>query len=67
MSTATPDVCNTLRSPAAVPPPPQIANAAYIAPISPLPLPTNMRQHSTPQGRQFKPMDIPRNQDLVQL
>jgi hypothetical protein len=42
-------------------------NAAYIAPISPRPLPTNMRQHSTPQGRQFEPMDVTRNQDLVEL
>jgi hypothetical protein len=46
---------------------PQIANAAYIAPISPRPLPMNMHQHSTTQGRQFKPMDVPRNDDLVEL
>jgi hypothetical protein len=44
-----------------------MANAAYLAPISTRPLPTNMRQHSTPQGRQFKPMDVSRNQDLVEL
>jgi transposase len=48
-------------------PPPQRAKAAYIAPISPRPLPTNMRYHSTPQGRQLKSMDIPRNQDLLVL
>jgi hypothetical protein len=65
MSTATRGVCNTLRSPAAVPP--QIANAAYIVPISPRPLPTHMRQHGTPQGRQLKSMDILRNQDLLEL
>jgi hypothetical protein len=66
MSTATPGVCNTLRSPAA-PPAPKIANAAYTAPISPRPLPMNMRQHSTPQGHQFKPMYVLRNQDLVEI
>jgi hypothetical protein len=44
-----------------------MANAAYTTPISTRPLPMNMRQHSTPQGRQFKPMDVPRNQDLVEI
>jgi hypothetical protein len=39
----------------------------YIDLVSPRPVPTNMRQHSTPQGRQFKPMDVPRNEDLVEL
>jgi hypothetical protein len=38
-----------------------MGNAAYIAPISLRPLPMNMRQHSTPKGRQFKPMDVSRN------
>jgi hypothetical protein len=27
----------------------------------------NMRQHSTPQERQFKPMDVTRNQNLVEI
>jgi hypothetical protein len=35
-----------------------MGNAAYIAPISPRSLPTNMRQNSTPQGPQFAPMDV---------
>jgi hypothetical protein len=47
--------------------PAPMANAAYTTPISTRPLPTNMRQHSTLQRRQFKPMDVPRNQDLVEL
>jgi hypothetical protein len=38
-----------------------MGNAAYTALISPRPLPTNMRQHGTPQGRQFEPMDVSRN------
>jgi hypothetical protein len=38
-----------------------MGNAAYIAPISPRPLPTNMRQHGTTQGRQCEPMDVSRN------
>jgi hypothetical protein len=54
---------NMLRSPAAAPPPPTYP----MLPISPRPLPMNMRQHSTPQGHQFKCMDVPRNQDLVEL
>jgi hypothetical protein len=44
-----------------------MGNAAYIAPISPRPLPTDMRWHGTPQGRQLKSMDIPRNHDLLEL
>jgi hypothetical protein len=44
-----------------------MANAAYISHIRPRPVPTNMRRHSTPHGRHFKPMDVPRNQDLVEL
>jgi hypothetical protein len=70
ISTATPGVQNTLRSPAAAPSSHQIPNAAYSAPLSPRPLPTNMCQHSTPEapeGRQFKAMDVPRNHDLVKL
>jgi hypothetical protein len=42
-------------------------NAAYIVPISMRPLPTNMRQDSTHQRRQLKPMDDTRNQDLVEI
>jgi hypothetical protein len=60
MSTATPGVRNTLRSADAAPPP-QIANAAYIAPIAPRPLLTNMRQHGTTPGHQFEPVDVFRN------
>jgi hypothetical protein len=48
-------------------PPPQLANAAYTSLLSPQPLPTIMRRDSTPQGRQCKPVDVPRNQDLVEL
>jgi hypothetical protein len=44
-----------------------MANAAYTSLLSRRPLPTIMRQDSTPQGRQFKPMDVARNQDLVEI
>jgi hypothetical protein len=44
-----------------------MANAAYTTPISTRPLPTNVRQHSTPQERQFKPMDVSFSHDLVEL
>jgi hypothetical protein len=27
----------------------------------------NVRQHSTPRGRQFKPKNVTRNEDLVEL
>jgi hypothetical protein len=46
---------------------PQMANAAYTSLLLPRPLPTIMRQHSTPHGRQFKPMYVTRNHDLVEL
>jgi hypothetical protein len=46
----------------------QMDNAAYMVPISTRPLPTSMlRQHSTPQGHQFKPMDITCSRDMVEL
>jgi hypothetical protein len=48
-------------------PPPQMAITPYIFGIWPRPLPTIMRRDSTPQGRQFKPVYVPRNQDLVEL
>jgi hypothetical protein len=47
--------------------PPQMANTAYSSLLSPRPLATNMRQHITPQVHQFGPMDVTRNQDLVEL
>jgi hypothetical protein len=40
---------------------PRWATLPMIAPISPRPLPTNMRQHGTTQGCQFEPMDVSRN------
>jgi hypothetical protein len=49
------------------PPPREMAIAPYISTIQPRPLPTNMRNHSALQGRQFKPIDVTRNQDLVEL
>jgi hypothetical protein len=45
--------------------PPTPAGQSY--PHLPRPLPTNMRQHITPQGRQFKPMNITCSRDLVEL
>jgi hypothetical protein len=50
-----------------VAPPPQVTSAAYISLLSPQPLPSIMRRDSTPQERQFKPMDVRRNRDLVEL
>jgi hypothetical protein len=47
--------------------PPKMAITPYISRIWPRPLPTIMRRDSTPQERQFKPMDVTRNQDLVEL
>jgi hypothetical protein len=41
--------------------------AAYIPHIRPWPLPTNKRQNSTPEGRQFELMDVTCNQDLVEV
>jgi hypothetical protein len=49
------------------PPPPQMAITPYIFRIWPRPLPTIVRRDSTPHERQFKPMDVTRNQDLVEL
>jgi hypothetical protein len=49
------------------PPPPHVAITPYISRIWPRPLPTIMRRDSTPQERQFKPMDVTRSQDLVEL
>jgi hypothetical protein len=46
---------------------PQMANTAYVCPIRPQPISTNMRQHCTPIGRQFKPTDVTGNHDLVEL
>jgi hypothetical protein len=37
---------------------PQMASAAYTSLLLPRALPTNMRQRTTPQGRQFKPMYV---------
>jgi hypothetical protein len=48
-------------------PPSQLLNAAYTSLLSPRPLPTIMRRDSAPQKRQFKPMDVTRNQDLVEI
>jgi hypothetical protein len=48
-------------------PPPGMANATYTCLLARWPLPTIMRQDSAPQGRQFKPMDVARNQDLVEI
>lgn len=48
-------------------PPPRLANAASTSLLSPQPLQTNVRQHSTHQRRQFKPIDVSHNQDLVEL
>jgi hypothetical protein len=39
----------------------------YICLLSPRPLPTNMRQDTTPQGRQFRPMDVTCSRDLVEI
>jgi hypothetical protein len=47
--------------------PPQMAITPYIFRIWPRPLPTIMRRDSTPQERQTKPMDVTRNQDLVEI
>jgi hypothetical protein len=47
--------------------PAQLANAAYTCLLSPRPLPTITRRDSTPQGRQYKLMYVPRNYDLVEL
>jgi hypothetical protein len=49
------------------PPPPQMAITLYISRIWPRPIPTIMRRDSPPQERQFKPMDVTRNQDLVEI
>jgi hypothetical protein len=48
-------------------PPPQMAITPYISRIWPRPLPSIMRLYSTPLERQFKPMDVTRNQDLVEI
>jgi hypothetical protein len=48
-------------------PPSQLSDAAYTSLLSPQPSPTIMRRDSTPQERQFKPMDVTRNHDLVEL
>jgi hypothetical protein len=47
--------------------PPQMATTAYISRIWPRPLPTIMRRDSTPQGRQFYPMDVTCSRDLVEI
>jgi hypothetical protein len=47
--------------------PPQITSAAYISLLSPRPLPSIMRRDSTPLERQFKPIDVTRNRDLVEI
>jgi hypothetical protein len=52
---------------AAPPPAPQMAIALYIFRIWPRPLPTILRRDSTPQGRQFKPMDVTGSRDLVEI
>jgi hypothetical protein len=39
----------------------------YITLLWQQPVLTNIRQHRAPQGRQLKPMDVTRNQDLVEL
>jgi hypothetical protein len=44
-----------------------MATTPYTSLLSPLPLPANMRQHTTPQGRQFKPMGVTFSRDLVEL
>jgi hypothetical protein len=49
------------------PPPPQMAITPYMFRIWPPPLPTIMRRDITPQERQFKPTDVTRDQDLVEL
>jgi hypothetical protein len=51
----------------AAPPSPQMAITPYISRIWPRPIPTIMRRDSTPQERQFKPMEVTRNQHLVEL
>jgi hypothetical protein len=51
----------------AAPPAPQMAITLYIFRIWSRPLPTIMRRDSTPQERQFKPIDVTRNQDLVEI
>jgi hypothetical protein len=51
----------------AAPLPPQMAITPYISRIWPRPLPTIMRRDSTPQGRQFKPMDVTCSRDLVEI
>jgi hypothetical protein len=50
-----------------LPPPPQMAQAPYMALLPPRPLPTNMSQHITPQCRHFRPMDVLRSQNLATL
>jgi hypothetical protein len=40
-------------------PPLQMVNAAYISLLSPRPIPTNMCQHTAPQGCQYKPGETP--------
>jgi hypothetical protein len=50
-----------------LPPPLKMAITPYIARIWPRPLPSIMRRDSPPQERQFKPMDVTRNQDLVEI
>jgi hypothetical protein len=47
--------------------PPGMANTTYTCLLARWPLPTIMRQDSTPQERQFKPMDVACNQDLVKI
>jgi hypothetical protein len=49
------------------PPPPQMVITPYIPRIWPRPLPSIMRRDSTPQERQLRPMDVTRNQDLVEI
>jgi hypothetical protein len=48
-------------------PPPQMAITPYISRIWPRTLPLIMRRDSTPQERQFKPMDVLRNRYLVEI
>jgi hypothetical protein len=42
-------------------------NAAHTSLISQQHLPTNVRQHSRPQSLQFKPMQVTRKDNLVEL
>jgi hypothetical protein len=48
-------------------PPRQMASTPRISRIWPRTLPSIMRRHSTPLECQFKPMDVLRNRDLVEI